>query len=225
MTRTRHEIKMTTERIALPWIHSWLRLHPAGFSELYPPRRVNNVYFDTPELASYEENLAGVAERVKLRMRWYGTDMNNVRGTVEMKCKHALDGWKVSQKLQATIDLAAQSWSQITTALRAELRDAMRLTLEFANRPVLINRYDREYHQTVDGKVRVTLDYTQEVFAQWSASAPNLHLAVPVRDLVIVEAKADRADHDRLAQVASAFPLRMSKASKYVSGVEALLGH
>jgi SPX domain protein involved in polyphosphate accumulation len=221
----RHEIKMVTEGLDLPWVRSWVRLHPAGFSELYPPRRVNNVYFDTPRLASYEENLSGIASRVKLRLRWYGTDLSNVNGIVELKCKQALDGWKVSHKLQTPIDFATQSWSDIVTLLRNELPEHMRLRLNFASQPVLINRYDREYHQSFDGKVRITLDYAQQVFDQWTRQHPNLSVPVPVRDLVIIESKADHQDSERLAETVSRFPLRVSKASKYVSGVESLLGH
>ncbi len=225
MSETRNEIKMLAERIALPQVRSWLRLHPAGFYELYPSRRVNNVYFDTPGLASFEENLSGVAARVKLRLRWYGSELSDVRCTVEMKCKQALDGWKVSHKLETPLDLKSQSWAQIAQVLRSELPETMRLRLDFANRPVLINRYTRAYQQSADGTVRVTVDSDQEVFAQRVTGRPNISNTVPLRDMVIVEAKANHSDIMRLADIVSAFPLRVCKVSKYVQGVEAILGH
>ena len=38
----------------------------------FPDRIVNNVYFDTPDLAAFEANLWGAPERRKCRLRWYG---------------------------------------------------------------------------------------------------------------------------------------------------------
>ncbi|MCB0625979.1 MAG: VTC domain-containing protein, partial [Saprospiraceae bacterium] len=46
--------------------------HPASFRPLHPERQINNVYFDTCDLAAYQQNLMGVADRRKIRLRWYG---------------------------------------------------------------------------------------------------------------------------------------------------------
>src|SRR5262245_66548315 len=49
-----------------------IRLHPAFFREIYHARYVNNIYFDTPSLDHYQDNVRGVPNRVKCRIRWYG---------------------------------------------------------------------------------------------------------------------------------------------------------
>ena len=49
---TRYELKQTYSELFLPELRSWVQMHPAGFREAYPPRWVNSIYFDTPDLHS-----------------------------------------------------------------------------------------------------------------------------------------------------------------------------
>ena len=53
-------------------IEMWIKRSPALFFECFPPRFINNIYFDTPDLSNYHENLSGQAARTKIRLRWYG---------------------------------------------------------------------------------------------------------------------------------------------------------
>ena len=46
----RLEIKFVAETSRYHELEQWIRLHPAGFRKSYPPRRVNNIYFDTQDL-------------------------------------------------------------------------------------------------------------------------------------------------------------------------------
>ena len=71
---TRYELKQTYSELFLPELRSWVQMHPAGFRTAYPPRWVNSIYFDTPDLDSFNDHIAGVPVRRKLRYRWYGED-------------------------------------------------------------------------------------------------------------------------------------------------------
>ena len=59
-----------------------LRTHPAHFHVVHPPRFVNNIYFDTPDLARFRTHIDGAAERMKLRVRWYGAARGPVTAPV-----------------------------------------------------------------------------------------------------------------------------------------------
>ncbi len=59
----RYEIKMVCEEWAHDWVVAALRTSRAGVRVLYPPRRVQSVYLDTPLGRSLEENLAGISSR------------------------------------------------------------------------------------------------------------------------------------------------------------------
>ena len=68
----RFERKYHIQDLNLHEVEMWVRRSPCLFRECFPPRYINNIYFDTPELDNYHENLGGQAARTKLRLRWYG---------------------------------------------------------------------------------------------------------------------------------------------------------
>ena len=95
----RYELKMTIDNCGLAEVCMWLRLHPENFSQHYPQRRVNSIYFDSPDLFSVDQNLAGISERRKLRLRWYGNTGYVTQGNWEIKCKERNLGWKVTRPM------------------------------------------------------------------------------------------------------------------------------
>jgi hypothetical protein len=220
----RFEFKMVTSDFMVPDIRSWLRIHPIGLKVAYPPRWINSVYFDSPRLENYEENLAGIARRRKARLRWYGEAEGAVTVAFEVKCKRGRIGWKLAQPIATPIDLSAR-WSSLRETLRAELKPDLRLYFDGAGEPVLMNRYLREYYSTFDGVLRVTLDYHQRYFDQRFSTRPNLRSPLPEPADAIIEFKAPPEAGDRLAEAVGIFPLRVTRGSKYVRGVETLLGY
>ncbi len=215
----RYEIKRLAAATELPSVLAWLRLHNAGFREAYPPRWVNNVYFDTEELSSVRDNLAGFGRRVKMRLRWYGRTWSVERGVLEFKCKQDSLGWKISHRIEETVDLAAVAWREVTSWMERRLPAAARQTACVARRPVLVNRYRRLYHVSADGLVRATVDTDVSVYSQWAGTRPNLSRAVPGQHRIVLELKASADAYDRLAAVSSAMPGYVCKHSKYLAGI------
>ena len=220
---TRYEIKMETEQLMLPQLLSWLRVHPAGFYKAYPERQVNNVYFDTPHLSSFAENLSGVSVRRKMRLRWYGKEAENIQATLEIKCKRNLHGWKKSQRLSKPLNLHNTSWVDLREFIRGELKPDIQSQFDSACWPVMLNQYQREYYLSFDGTVRITIDFSQAVYDQTLYAFPNLSFPVPPSDKVVVEVKADTTHQESLAEMIADIPLRVSKHSKYALGMEAIL--
>jgi len=218
----RYEIKLVCEGHRLPQARSWVRLHPAGLTVAYPPRRVNNVYLDTPHLNSFEANLAGLCTRQKLRLRWYGSSVLNIQPQLELKEKENLLGRKKRHKPPCRLNLT-QSWADILRTLRANVEPEWQMMLQTVSRPVLFNHYRREYYVTFDGAVRVTLDFSQAAYDQRFSLRPNLHLGLPIADSVVIEIKAARDQAQRLQEIAAAFPLPRSRNSKYAGSVLAAL--
>ena len=108
MSEWRYEIKLACPesqgQVAL--VRAWVRTHRAAFMVAYPPRRVNNIYFDSHTLSNLDDNLAGISERCKLRLRWYGADTAIVRGQLELKQKSNTLGSKIVRPLPFMLDLA-----------------------------------------------------------------------------------------------------------------------
>lgn len=219
----RHEIKFVSSATRRHDLEQWIRLHRAGFRVAFPPRRVSNVYFDTIDLRAYCENLSGASERAKVRLRWYGETDCPESSVLEVKRRRNHVGWKLNHPAGA-VDFASDSWVELRRCIRARLPMLGRLWLDAHPQPVLINRYDRKYFESPEHSVRITLDWCQTVFDQRFKSRPNLRHKANLPDTLVVEIKFERVDHMLGAEVIQGIPIRVSRNSKYMIGVQSILG-
>ena len=121
--------------------------------------------------------------------------------------------------LLGALDLETMSWREIQARLAEEDVGPLAQWLGFLCCPTSINHYWRRYYVAADGLVRLTVDTALAVYAQHLSLRPNLHRAEPRRAALVVEAKADAAQWQRLQSVVAGLPLRPSAFSKYASGV------
>jgi len=218
----RYEVKFVAEPRRYHELELWIRLHTAGFRTPYPPRQINNVYFDTTALDAYAENLTGASARSKLRLRWYGATDAPQTSTLEVKRRRNRLGWKLLYP-GCAMDLAAEPWRRVLARLRGCIPPEGRPWLDSHPVPVLVNRYLRRYFESSDGHVRATLDYRQSVYDQRFSSRPNLRFQANIPDTVIVEIKFHRAHHALGSQAIAGIPIRVSRNSKYVIGLHSIL--
>ena len=218
----RYEVKLTAPETYLPRLLALLRCHRCALSRLYPPRWVNNVYFDSHDLSRLNQNYAGVNDRTKLRYRWYGENLAGLEGHLEFKLKHGRLGWKRNFPVRAEVDLYALNWTTFLDVVRASLPEDVLVAARHLDQPVLINRYHRRYFATPDKVVRVTVDTQQQYWNQWATARPNLAFATQPPGTLVVEVKAHRSATDQVRRVLEGLPLHVSKNSKYVEGCEHL---
>ena len=217
---TRYEVKaVCPPQMHLAEIRSWIELHPEGFSPSFVPRQVNSIYVDTDELACMEDNLDGTAERTKLRYRWYGPGHTAVRGVLELKYKSNRLGWKEYGDVPIRFDLTTISWYDWMSELRAHATGFFAEWLAQVSHPTLLSSYTREYYESPDEQIRVTIDHDLIFYDQVAYSQPNLHYGMFADDLVVIEIKAAPCLHKRVSQALSSFPFRPDRYSKYVQGL------
>jgi SPX domain protein involved in polyphosphate accumulation len=231
----RYELKIVCSARQLSMARNWIRLHPEGFREAYPLRQVNNLYLDTAELEDLNANMNSDNLRRKLRLRWYGAiplpEMSRrglpgreyykqrVSGaTLELKRKENMVSTKLRHPLDAEIDLGAP-FQAITDTIRAQVPAGWQVLLQRAQRPVLLNHYQREYFVSPDGNVRVTLDYDLDIYDQRFVTRPNLRWPIPSMDKVTIEVKAGLAFQERLQEIMGQFPVARQRHSKYAGGL------
>jgi hypothetical protein len=212
----RHELKLVAPTERLAQVYAWIRLHPAAFKVTYPPRRVNSLYFDSPDLHNLQANLVGLSSRSKLRLRWYGEALPVVSPVLELKYRRNALGGKQRYLLPEHLDLS-QTWRQIMDQLRSGSPALWQQFLSNAGQPVLFNYYRRHYYQTPDGRVRLTVDHCQRAHDQRLRQRPNLKHILPVNSGVIIELKASPEQAERLEELVSKLPIRRSRNSKYVN--------
>ncbi len=218
----RYEVKFVAPTIRRSAVDSWVRTHGAGFRVAYPPRRINNVYFDDHDLRTFDENLTGISRRTKVRFRWYGASHEEPPGTLELKFKRNRLGWKENFRIPS-LRIAGEPWSQILRKLRGQLPVEGRAWIDAHPQPVLVNTYWRRYFVSSDGRVRVTVDEDQQVYDQRFHASPNLTSRANLPDALIVEVKGDSDDYALVGRAIQGIPLRVGRHSKYVVGVQSIL--
>ena len=57
------------------------------FKDIFNSRIVNSIYFDDVNLSSINENLDGISEKTKIRIRWYGDSKIIKNPILEIKKK------------------------------------------------------------------------------------------------------------------------------------------
>ena len=88
-----------------------------------------------------------------------------------------------------------------------------------SKKPVIFNRYKRKYFRSQDKKFRITLD-SNLVFYQAEKSFDAHSIPQKRSNANILELKYSSQYDDLVSNISSFFPFRMTKSSKYVSGVE-----
>jgi len=217
----RYERKFLVEELLPFQVAALIKQHPRLFHTPYPPRYVNNLYLDTPDMVNYFDNVDGAMERRKVRVRWYGEPFGEItRPMLEVKVKVGLVGTKHTYPL-STFRMDACFCDRVFQRFLSEsdLPSKIRFDLRALN-VVLFNRYFRHYYATHDGAFRLTLD-TRLEFYKVNGLFGNqfIHHQVNTRD-VVVELKYENEQEPHANRVASFFPFRMTRNSKYVQGIE-----
>jgi len=220
----RLEIKFIADERHEQLLISWFEGHPACFLEPFPGRWVNNVYFDTYDYLAFRQNLSGASQRYKVRYRWYGQCDLPGRGALEVKCKRNFFGWKLRYPADDAPCREGDRWHDMRRRLAMQLPAAGRPWLEANPQPVILNRYHRRYMVTHDAKVRATIDTQMAVYDQRYKPQPNLWRSSNMPKLLVVELKFDRGERQRASRLVEGLPLRVSRYSKYVTGVQSVQG-
>jgi len=217
----RYETKFSITDLDLYEIQHVIQTHPAIFKEIHYQRNINNIYFDSPDLNSFVDNIEGETQRRKVRLRWYGDLFGLCKEPkLEIKYKSGLLGWKEKLSLE-TFKLSKGGvfgYKDLLSELPSKKDfDISKLHLD-ALQPVLLNRYKRRYYLSLDKKFRVTVDSEMEFYS-----------INPVREFfktfsderkTIVELKYDQKHVENAQNITQNFPFRVTKNSKYVVGIE-----
>lgn len=205
----RYERKYRIENLDFDSICNELNMHSAGFSDQFPERKINSIYFDDSQFSMARATLVGISNRCKYRIRWYGENTVDIDGPVlEKKIKSNQLGYKEFKKLPE-LNLKSHFKQFCTSNILSEL----------AIYPCVYVSYTRTYLISFDQKVRVTIDRSIEY-----RSIENYKLSkIPRRDnAVVVEFKYDQQDAAYAEDMMNSFPFRLGKNSKYINALQAL---
>ncbi len=206
----RYERKYRISACDHRFVEQVLRNHPASFRKIFPDRQINNIYWDTIGLQTYHDNVVGIANRQKFRLRWYGNDVGEVIAPkLEIKIRQNELGDK------KIFDIPSFDLHQ-PEVHSDEIEQLTRSNTNLV--PVLLNSYHRSYWGTFDGEFRMTIDYNMRFHSLLNEGAFRGYRH---RDeAVILELKYDEKMESQSDRITQYIPFRRTKNSKYVIGVE-----
>lgn len=216
----RYERKFVAEKVPRMVAESIIKQNNAFFVRAFPSRRVNNIYFDTPGMDCYFDNLFGISHRWKVRIRWYGELFGKIKSPIlEFKIKNGFTGTKKSFELpyftlsENSID--GSFWDNCFST--ADLPDDVLAKLKGVQ-PVLLNAYERSYFESRNRQFRITVDDQMEYYNLRPAWNHFLHVHKE-QVKTVIELKYGEEWEDEAESVTNQIPFRVDKNSKYVSGV------
>ena len=221
----RYERKFTATAAHRSELISHIKNHPAFFREIYHTRQVNNIYFDTPALKFYNDNITGISQRKKVRIRWYGkTEGQIVSPKLEFKIKSGQVGTKwVLDMADFEMGRAFSKKYIFDILKKSDLPAAILEDIKILS-PTLVNSYRRTYFLSSDQKYRLTFDedllfYRPPVLGNQPFCNPR-----SASNHFILELKYAQSEDARANYISKRFPFRLDKSSKYVKGLERVRG-
>ena len=145
-------------------LHNALLRSNFFFSVHYSKRKINSLYFDDLNYSSINENLDGMSEKKKYRIRWYGSKNKFNNPIFEIKIRKNFESHKRLFNLKELHNLFVFKYENLDFTKKF-LNNKYRFNKIIY--PILSTHYDREYFISNNGLVRATLDYNlQSIFVK-----------------------------------------------------------
>jgi hypothetical protein len=154
----RYELKFVLDETGFSKAKSWLYTCTT-MRRAFPARIVNSIYFDDPGYSSVRDNLAGIMEREKVRLRWYQLDGDSQKifpPSLEIKLRNGRLGRKNKLVISGLEDnLLNLEYKDLFPLVSSKLGSVKYFDSHYS--PTLHVRYLREYFEDFRG-VRITFD-------------------------------------------------------------------
>ena len=208
----RYEIKIPISKfnvsIFLNWILSLKELKIQNES-----REINNIYYDTLNFESAKNNLDGISNRTKYRIRWYKKNLKFSSCNLELKIKRA----KLNRKIIIPTNLNhlevknKDLFDLVKNNLDKNIYDRNLYIQKFF--PTIQNKYHRVYYSYKD--IRMT--YDTKIFYK------NLRIRTMDKwnndNLNVLEIKFNQDKLNQARELISRIPLTPMRHSKYIRGL------
>tara|TARA_B110000259_G_C13957497_1_gene379344 strand:- start:44 stop:721 length:678 start_codon:yes stop_codon:yes gene_type:complete len=182
-------------------------------------RVVNSLYFDDMNFSSVQDNLIGLANRKKMRLRWYDNNLLDKRAIFEIKKRNgrlgSKDTFKIDSLYGSLMDLKINEVSNLITK---DLLNKEIVLSEYLQSTLQVS-YERQYYKNFED-IRVTIDrnigFSYPMLQQ--KMTPNMQLLYPYS---ILEVKFDPKDKSAAFSIIKSLGLTPKRHSKYLAGMAA----
>ena len=209
----RYERKYRVEDCSTAEVLQIIRNHRSSFTKAYPDRHINSLYLDTYDFNYFKDNISGISNRTKQRIRWYGDDLKNIANPIlEIKLKENELGSKQYVRLpNFKIDRFF--------SYEGYLKQHLWLATNHITPTVMI-RYLRSYYKSWDKQIRLTID--QQIRYYPVDHRLNFNIT-PYRDAAIIlelKYKLNPDNNRNIDYITQDFPFRLTRNSKYINALQ-----
>lgn len=192
-----------------------------NFISSFPDRIVNSIYFDDNDLSSIADNLDGVTEKKKIRLRWYGSTKLINNSKLELKQKSEFLVHKKEYNLQIPKNFEFQNKKNIKF-IKNLINNDKNLRKQITKKtlePILSTHYCRSYFLSSDKLVRLTMDKNIEYIHL--ANNKDINIKKKTNN-IIIEIKYRKEIDNLVRKKIDNISVRFSKNSKYIHGAQLL---
>ena len=220
MNEYRYEIKFSLDEIAYAEAMGWLQVNTHA-TKKFENRYVNSLYFDNPSYSSVRDNITGLSDRSKYRLRWYNSTHSPndvISPSFEQKIRKGRLGRKeITPLTNLNENFVSLPLHQIESDIRLELQKTNVLFDDYYT-SVLAVKYLREYFEDNEG-LRITLDskiqflYVDGMTSRLS-DCPKLY-----NRRYVMELKFDIKLKDYVSVLLKSLNMSPTRHSKYLIGL------
>ena len=182
-------------------------------------RVVNSLYFDDMNFSSIQDNLIGLANRKKMRLRWYDNNLLDKRAIFEIKKRNgrlgSKDTFRIDSLYGSLMDLKI---NEVSNLISKDLLNKEIVLSEYLQSTLQVS-YERQYYKNFEN-IRVTIDrnigFSYPMLQQ--KMTPNKQLLYPYS---ILEVKFDAKDKSAAFSIIKSLGLTPKRHSKYLAGMAA----
>jgi SPX domain protein involved in polyphosphate accumulation len=219
MKNSRYEIKFVLSNPQVSQALEWIYFHTSA-KLAHPNRLVNSIYFDENDFTSVKDNLIGLSNRSKYRLRWYGDSRQNeeVDLNFEIKNRSNRTGDKTRKAIEFNDSLLRMSYGEIELALKEKL--SPEIVFKKSLSPALQVCYLRKYLEG-SNNIRITLDSGIRYFS--TSNNTKIFSSKPIRyPMTIMEIKFNPELLNTVSSSLRDFHLLPKRHSKYLTGISML---
>jgi len=197
-----------------------------SISKSYENRFVNSLYLDSFDYLNYEENLGGISNRSKARIRWYSKKpfakiTKNTNIFFEIKTRTNLFGSKLIHKINFPDHTISYDNNLMVNYLRKILPLKFLPYIDHCSVFSLGVSYDREYYETSSKKLRLTIDNDIKFIKPNSFEVFNFKQVETYNvEYGVLELKLPKDTYDEIADIPIDFlDITSGRHSKYSVGI------
>ena len=201
-----------------------------SISKSYENRFVNSLYLDSFDYLNYEENLGGISNRSKARIRWYsknqfGNISEGAELILEIKLRLNVMGNKLSFPFKLPKNYRNFGANDFIQYLRSIIPVNFLPYIDHSNSFTLAVSYEREYYEDISNKIRATID-SSIAYASPGINildVGNMPMYMPEYNVLELKYPQD-IDDDLVGLNFDDIDITPGRHSKYAVGLNTVLG-